>query len=158
MVSKNVFGQMETIWQDKKEKEHYSMANYSKMASEIIACVGGKRKNIRGFVFTALLDWDFLWSMNLRQIRKRSKKIDGVWGCASKIGQLQIIIGQTVPDVYAEVCNQTGITAKAAVADDEKYPRKIRKKSHHNILTKFHGLLWQHALIRWSLHWPAQVC
>ena len=64
--------------------------------------------------------------MNLRQIRK-DQKIDGVWGCASKIGQLQIIIGQTVPDVYAEVCNQTGITAKAAVADDEN-TREDQKK------------------------------
>ena len=31
------------------------MANYSKMASEIIACVGGKRKT-SGICFTALLD------------------------------------------------------------------------------------------------------
>lgn len=110
------------------------MANYSKMASEIIACVGGK-ENIRD-LFHCATRLRFSLVDESKADQEKIKKIDGVWGCASKIGQLQIIIGQTVPDVYAEVCNQTGITAKAAVADDEN-TREDQKKSHHNILTKF---------------------
>jgi PTS system beta-glucosides-specific IIC component len=62
------------------------------------------------------------------------KKINGVLGCVLQGGQLQIIIGPAVADVYAEVCTQAGITQQAAIdenPDDAPPPSngKPRKKA-----------------------------
>lgn len=112
------------------------MANYTKLAQEIIAGVGG-RENIVD-LFHCATRLRFTLADESKADQEQLKKIEGVWGCANKIGQLQEIIGQTVPDVYAEICRQTGIAAKAAVANDEDTAadQKLKKKKT-SLINKF---------------------
>lgn len=101
------------------------MAKYTKLADEILAAVGGK-ENVKALIHCAtrlrftLIDED-------KADEAVIKNIQGVWGCAKKIGQLQVIIGNTVPEVYAEVCARGGITAQAAVADDAAAAEDTKK-------------------------------
>ena len=46
------------------------------------------------------------------------KKIDGVIGVARAGGQYMVIIGQTVPQVYNEVCALAGLATVAAVDEN----------------------------------------
>ena len=39
-------------------------------------------------------------------------------GCVNQGGQLQVIIGQTVADVYAEVCSQAGLDTQTALTEN----------------------------------------
>lgn len=110
------------------------MANYTNLAEEIIAGVGGKENILDLFHCATRLRFTLADESKANQ--EQLKKIEGVWGCANKIGQLQVIIGQTVPDVYAEICRQTGIQAKGAVEDDEDTAAD-QKKTKSSLLNKF---------------------
>lgn len=93
------------------------MADYRKMAEEILQNVGG-RENVADLFHCATR-----LRFNLKDESKADleaiKAINGVWGCAQKIGQLQIIIGQTVTEVYDEICAISGFEKKAEVAADD---------------------------------------
>lgn len=101
------------------------MAKYTQLADEILTAVGGK-ENVKALIHCAtrlrftLIDEEKADEENI-------KKIQGVWGCVKKIGQLQIIIGNNVPEVYAEVCARGGIAAQAAVADDAAAAEDTKK-------------------------------
>ena len=72
------------------------------------------------------------------------KALDGVLGVARSGGQYQVIIGQNVPKVYAEVCNIGGFTAAAAVDEnlDDKPKEKLTLKSAgSNIMNYLAGSL-----------------
>lgn len=102
------------------------MANYNKLANEILAGVGGK-ENVKD-LFHCATRLRFSLVDESKADLKAIESIEGVWGCANKIGQLQVIIGQTVPDVYAEVCKVAGIATKAAVEDVETAQADLGKK------------------------------
>lgn len=92
------------------------MADYKNMASEIIEKIGGK-ENIQGLVHCAtrlrftLKNYDAVDEPEL-------KAINGVLGTHKLNGQYQVIIGQTVPDVYKEICAQAQISESAAVEEN----------------------------------------
>lgn len=75
--------------------------NTQKLAKEVIQCVGGA-KNItnHGHCFTRLR---FNLVDNSKVDQKRIKQLDGVAGVQIQNGQLQIIIGNNVADVYSEI-------------------------------------------------------
>lgn len=101
------------------------MADYKAMAADIIEYVGGK-SNIQGLVHCAtrlrftLADYDKIDDQAV-------KKIKGVLGTQIIAGQYQVIIGQTVPDVYHEICDMTGISEAAAI-DENLDPAAGEKK------------------------------
>lgn len=71
------------------------------------------------------------------------KAIDGVLGVARSGGQYQVIIGQNVPKVYAEVCNIGGFATKAAVDEKLDKPKEnlTLKAVGNNILNYLAGSL-----------------
>lgn len=93
------------------------MGQYEKLASDVIAAVGGK-DNI-----TSLVHCVTRLRFNLKDRTKAKScseigEIAGVLGCVEQAGQLQVIIGQTVSDVYSEVCDQAGISEQAAIGEN----------------------------------------
>ncbi len=104
------------------------MADYKQLAADIIENVGGKT-NIIGVVHCAtrlrltLKDYD---KINDSEI----KKLKGVLGTHKINGQYQIIIGQTVPDVYKEVCSLADISESAAI--DENLDNASGEKKKFN--------------------------
>ena len=72
-------------------------------------------------------------------------KIKGVVGVNRSAGQYQVIIGQTVGDVYDELCNIAGIQQKSAIdenLDPELPKQKLTLKSiGSNIMNKLAGSL-----------------
>lgn len=93
------------------------MADYREMATRILDKVGGK-ENVADFFHCATR-----LRFTLRDEGKADieaiKEIPGVWGCASQIGQLQVIIGQTVTEVYDEICEVGGFEKKEGLDIDE---------------------------------------
>jgi PTS system beta-glucosides-specific IIC component len=99
------------------------MADYRKMAEEILQNVGGS-ENVAD-LFHCATRLRFTLKDENKADMKKLEQIEGVWGCAKKIGQLQVIIGQTVSEVYDEICAMTGIEKKAEVAaEPEDAPAK----------------------------------
>ena len=102
------------------------MADYKQIASDIIEQVGGKA-NIQGVVHCAtrlrftLADYDKIDDNGV-------KKIKGVLGTHLLKGQYQVIIGQTVPDVYHEICEQTGLAEAEAIDENLDAPGNEKKK------------------------------
>lgn len=111
---------------DTAQKEEVPvMANkhtdYSALASEILEKVGGK-ENIAHCVHCVTR-----LRFNLKDEAKAAKPeaiaaLPDVVGCVYQGGQLQIIIGQTVGDLYEEVCKQSGITAVEALDENLDEP------------------------------------
>lgn len=102
------------------------MANYKKMASEILAGVGGK-ENVAD-LFHCATRLRFTLKDEAKVDLKALEAIEGVWGCTQKIGQLQVIIGQTVTEVYDEICLLTGIEKKPEVPEDDTDTPATKKK------------------------------
>lgn len=98
------------------------MADYKQLASTIIKNVGGKENN-SSVVHCATRLRFTLKNMDLAD-EKELKATAGVLGTHKIPGQLQVIIGQTVPDVYAEVLNQTGL-AESQVIDENLDKKKF---------------------------------
>ena len=71
------------------------------------------------------------------------KAIDGVLGVVRSGGQYQVVIGQNVPKVYAEVCSIGGFATKAAVDENLDKPKeKLTPKAiGMNILNYLAGSL-----------------
>ncbi|MBR6233415.1 MAG: PTS glucose/sucrose transporter subunit IIB, partial [Erysipelotrichaceae bacterium] len=77
-------------------------ANYNEISSKIVDLVGGK-DNISYFTHCVTR-----LRFNLKDEKKVNKeeidKLKGVLGSQWQNGQLQVIIGQAVGDVYKEIC------------------------------------------------------
>ncbi|MBR4551704.1 MAG: PTS transporter subunit EIIC [Oscillospiraceae bacterium] len=71
------------------------------------------------------------------------KAIEGVLGVVRSGGQYQVVIGQNVPKVYAEVCDIGGFTTKKAVEENLDAPKEklTPKKVFNNILNYMAGSL-----------------
>lgn len=111
------------------------MANYQKMAEQIVAGVGGK-ENVKD-LFHCATRLRFTLVDESKADTKALEAIDGVWGCANQIGQLQVIVGQSVPDLYPYVCKECGLSAKAQVEDKETEKADIKKKGILNVFLDF---------------------
>lgn len=94
------------------------MGKYEELAKQIVKNVGGK-SNIISMVHCVTR-----LRFNLRDEKKADeealKKTDGIITLVKSSGQYQIVIGNHVPDVFAEVCNITGIKQAAEDNRDEK--------------------------------------
>jgi PTS system beta-glucosides-specific IIC component len=102
------------------------MAQYTDMCNQILANVGGK-ENVTGAVhcMTRL-------RLNLKDKGKVNvdavKGVKGVLGAQFSGEQFQIIIGQTVSEVYPEFCAVAGVGAAAAIDENlDKEPFDIKK-------------------------------
>ncbi|MCF0106432.1 MAG: PTS transporter subunit EIIC [Holdemanella sp.] len=99
--------------------------NYAELAAQILENVGGKDN-----VSTAAHCMTRL-RLTLKDASKANedaiKNLDGVIGVAKAGGQFQIIIGQTVPNVYAEVCKIGGFASSERI--DENLDEKLTFKS-----------------------------
>ncbi|MBQ2232647.1 MAG: PTS glucose/sucrose transporter subunit IIB, partial [Erysipelotrichaceae bacterium] len=84
------------------------MADYKQISSNIVGLVGGK-DNISYFTHCVTR-----LRFNLKDASKAKKeeidKLPGVLGSQWQNGQLQVIIGQAVGDVYKEICETNGLT------------------------------------------------
>lgn len=100
------------------------MAKYTNLAKTIIANVGGK-ENINGLTHCVTR-----LRFNLKDETKANdeiiKNIDGVVTLIKSAGQYQVVIGNHVPEVYAEVCQIAGISA--GTANDIKPDMSIKDK------------------------------
>lgn len=119
-----------------KTKEK-NMANYSEISSKIVDLVGGK-DNISYFTHCVTR-----LRFNLKDESKAKKeevdKLPGVLGSQWQNGQLQVIIGQAVGDVYKQICEENGITMEKAV--DENVDEVPANKGFKGIVDKvFDGI------------------
>lgn len=95
--------------------------NYTQLAVDIIKYVGGK-ENINTLVH-CVTRLRFTFIDNEKVDKEALKSLKGVLGVVEQGVQTQIIIGQTVGDVYEEVCRQAGISTRKQLEenlDDEK--------------------------------------
>ena len=101
------------------------MIDNKKLASEIIEKIGGK-ENIEYLVHCMTrLRFNFKDPSIVNQ--NEIEQINGVLGTMIQNGQFQIIIGETVPDVYEEICKIAGLAKEDAI--DEKLD-DLKKEKH----------------------------
>ena len=98
--------------------------DYGKLAAEVIRLVGGKENiNDVGHCATRLR-----FSLKDAGLAKTDelKATDGVIGVVNKGGQYQVIIGNEVNEVYAQVTSQLGVeaTPRSRTATTTRPPRK----------------------------------
>ena len=100
------------------------MTDNKKLASDILEKVGGK-ENIE-FLVHCMTRLRF--NLKDQSIPKQSgiEEIPGVLGTMIQNGQFQVIIGETVPDVYEELCKIAGIAQEEVI--DENLDDNMGKK------------------------------
>lgn len=96
--------------------------DYSALADAIIEKVGGKSNiSFAAHCMTRLrLNVKDRALVNVEEI----KNIPGLLGAQWSGDQFQIIVGQDVPKLYAEVCNKTGLTAQEAINENLDGPKE----------------------------------
>ncbi len=113
-------------------KENNMAANYDAVADRIVDLVGGK-DNISFFTHCVTR-----LRFNLKDQKKASKeeidKLPGVLGSQWQNGQLQVIIGQAVGDVYKQICEKNGLTLENAV--DENLDAVSGEKGFKAVINK----------------------
>lgn len=90
--------------------------DYPAFAQEIIAAVGGKANISAAIHCMTRLRLNLSDRAAVRE--DEVKNIPGVLGAQWSGDQFQVIIGQDVPKVYAEVCKQTGLESRAAINEN----------------------------------------
>lgn len=116
------------------------MANTNEqIASEVLAAVGGK-DNIT-FVTHCMTRLRFNLKDKGIPNQDEIKKIKGILGVVLSGGQLQVIVGQNVPKVYAAICAQAGIQQEKAIEEDLDIPKEklTPKRIGSNILNYMAG-------------------
>lgn len=118
-------------------KEKSMAANYNEIAEKIVDLVGGK-ENVQFFTHCVTR-----LRFNLKDEKKANKeevdKLPGVLGSQWQNGQLQVIIGQAVGDVYKLICEKNGLAMEKAV--DENIDADLGKKGLKGIVDKvFDGI------------------
>lgn len=100
------------------------MNTHKQLAEQILKEVGGK-ENITNFLHCATR-----LRFNLKDFDKANKdniqQLDGVWGVNINSGQLQVIIGQTVTEVYDEICKLADLEKNEAI--DENLDEEPKEK------------------------------
>ncbi len=91
-------------------------SKHTQLVETLLPLVGGKENILQASHCMTRL------RLNLKDYGKADinaiKKVKGVMGCVHSGGQLQIIIGTTVADVYDEFCKVTGLEKQAAIDED----------------------------------------
>ena len=102
--------------------------DFLKTAQGVLENIGGK-ENIQNVVHCVTRLRFNLSNYDLANIPK-IKTISGVLGCVMQSGQLQVIIGQEVASVYAELCTQAGISTQKPLAEnlDKRKTEKPNEK------------------------------
>lgn len=102
------------------------MSKYSQMAEQLTALIGGK-ENVSYFAHCMTRLRFNLKDESLAKVEE-IKNIKGVLGCQSVNGQLQIIIGQNVTDVYDAILQYTGLNREDSI-EENLDPGAKKKKS-----------------------------
>ncbi|HJB58393.1 MAG TPA: PTS transporter subunit EIIC [Candidatus Faecalibacterium faecipullorum] len=113
--------------------------NNRQIAENILAAVGG-RENITSVTHCMTRLRFNLKDMGLPD-QEQIKKLNGVLGVVVSGGQFQIIVGQNVPKVYAELCQMAGLQEQEAINENLDAPKEklTPKKLGSNILNYLAG-------------------
>src|SRR5699024_5813492 len=103
---------------------------YSKIATELIAAVGGE-ENIEK-VMHCVTRLRFYLKNEAAPSKDEVENINGVMGVVKSGGQYQVIVGEAVDDIYKEVATQLPFT-ETVVADGEA---EVHPTEDLNILGK----------------------
>ncbi|MCL2558636.1 MAG: PTS transporter subunit EIIC [Treponema sp.] len=103
------------------------MTNHKELAASVLAAIGGS-ENIDSLVHCVTRLRFNLKSANKCVPMDDIKKIAGVLGCVTQAGQLQVIIGQEVAYVYAEVCAQAKIEKRDGLEENLDSAPKAKRK------------------------------
>lgn len=101
------------------------MKNSKEIATIVLEKIGGK-ENITYFLHCATR-----LRFNLKDESKADiegiKAMDGIWGVHKQNGQLQVIVGETVGEVYEAICDITGIEKSEEIEADDISVEKKKK-------------------------------
>ena len=119
------------------------MANNKKIAEEVLAAVGGK-ENVTN-VTHCMTRLRFTLKDQSVPDQEAIKKLDGVIGVVVAGGQFQIIVGQNVSKVYAEVCKIGGFAQQESIDENLDGPKEklTLKKVGKNIMDYLAGTMTQ---------------
>lgn len=119
------------------------MANNKKIAEEVLAAVGGK-ENVTNVVH-CMTRLRFTLKDQSVPDQEAIKKLDGVIGVVVAGGQFQVIVGQNVPKVYAEVCKIGGFAQQESIDENLDGPKEklTLKKVGKNIMDYLAGTMTQ---------------
>ncbi|MDU5949722.1 MAG: PTS transporter subunit EIIB, partial [Paenibacillus macerans] len=92
--------------------------NYEKTAKEVLKSVGGA-ENVSS-VIHCMTRLRFKLKDSSLPDKEQVKRIDGVITALESGGQFQVVIGNDVPKVYAELTKLPGISAEAGPVEEEK--------------------------------------
>lgn len=119
------------------------MADNKKIAQDVLAAVGGAAN------VTSVTHCMTRLRFNLKDMSipddKAVGNLDGVLGAQTSGGQYQVIIGQNVPKVYAEICSLGGFAQQAAIDENLDAPKEklTPKKIGMNIMNYLSGTMVQ---------------
>lgn len=104
--------------------------DYRKIAQEIIQSIGGKENIASCFHCMTRLRFEI---KDMSKVdNKAVNDVDGVLGTKEAGGMYQVIIGNDVAKVYAEVCSQANISMKDSIDENleqaQKEPRTLLEK------------------------------
>lgn len=102
----------------KKEMEDFIMGKYYELAEKIVKEVGGK-ENINGLTH-CITRLRFKLKDESKANDDVLKNMDGVVTVMKSGGQYQVVIGNHVPDVYADVVEIAGLSEHTVIEEDEK--------------------------------------
>lgn len=114
------------------------MADNKKLATAILEKVGGK-ENIE-FLVHCMTRLRFNFKDKGLVDQKEIEEIPGVLGTMIQNGQFQIIIGETVPDVYEEICKLAGIAQEKAIDENLDVEQSKKKFGFGTIFEVFSGV------------------
>ncbi|MBO5034272.1 MAG: PTS transporter subunit EIIC [Oscillospiraceae bacterium] len=109
--------------------------NYDELAEQVVALVG-TAENI-SYCTHCVTRLRFELKDHSRVNLEELQKVPGVLGTQWSGEQLQVIIGQTVGDVYNAICKQTGLEKQAAVNEQLDDIKPARDWSPKGILNMF---------------------
>ena len=109
------------------------MANkYDVLVQNIVDCVGGK-ENVEFFTHCVTRLRFNVKDQSLVKMEE-IEKMPGALGAQWQNGQLQIIIGQSVGDVYKAICEKHGFNVEKSVEDTPAEKKKITVGSIFNVI------------------------
>lgn len=122
-------------------QEETKMPDNKQIARDVLEAVGGK-ENVASATH-CMTRLRLVLKGEARPDDEVVKKIPGVLGVVRSGGQYQVIIGQNVPKVYEEVCNLTGLAAKAEVPADTPKKKLTLKSVGNSIMDYLSGSMSQ---------------
>lgn len=102
------------------------MGKYEQLARDILKEVGGK-ENINSLTH-CITRLRFKLKDESKANDDNLKNMDGVVTVMHSAGQYQVVIGNHVPAVYADVCEIAGIAAGGAAEEEEEAPKGVFNK------------------------------